>query len=115
MLKLFEMWSMEHATQLQPILKRYPGVPSASAHVLSAVLFKGARKGGLGLLRDFQDLHLLLSDVHGGWTIAGQLAAALRDDDLLALCNTYPSQTIRQMEWIETRVKELAPQVLIAV
>lgn len=115
LLKEFERWSNEHAERLSRVLPRYPGVPALSTHVLSAVLFKGPRKSGLGLLRDLQDLHLLLSDVHGGWTIAGQLAAALRDDELLELCNTYPSQTVRAMEWVETRIKELAPQVLIAV
>jgi hypothetical protein len=115
LLKTFEGWSKEHAEKLRPVLERYPGAPSTSAHVLSAVLFKGPRKGGLGLLRDFQDLHLLASDVHGGWTIAGQLAAALRDDELLELCNTLPSEIVRAMEWIETRIKEIAPQVLIAV
>jgi hypothetical protein len=111
----FEGWSREHVRLLEPIVGRFPGMPALSPHILANVLFKGQRKGGLGLLRDFQDLHLLAGDVHGGWTIAGQVAAALRDEDLLNLCNSLPSQTVRQMEWIETRIKELAPHVLIAV
>jgi hypothetical protein len=111
--KVFEGWCNEHVETLRLVIERYPGAPSTSAHVLSAVLFKGPRKGGIGLLRDLQDLHLLLADVHGGWSITGQLAAALRDDDLLQLCNTYPAQTVRQMEYVETRIKELAPQVLV--
>jgi hypothetical protein len=113
-LRTFERWSKEHVERLRPALERYPGSPAMSPHILAAILFKGPRKGGLGLLRDLQDLHLLLGDVHGGWTIAGQLAAALRDDELLELCNTYPSQTVRQMEFIETHIKDIAPQVLIA-
>jgi hypothetical protein len=113
LLGMFEQWSNEHAEKLRPVLERYPGTPALSTHILATVLFKGQRKGGLGLLRDLQDLHLLLGDVHGGWTIAGQLAAALRDDELLELCDTLPKQTVRAMEWVDTRIKELAPQVLI--
>jgi hypothetical protein len=115
MARIFEMWSREHIAKLQPVLKRLRGAPSTSAHMLARVLFNGKRKGGLGLLRDLRDLHLLAFHVHGGWTIAGQLAAALRDDELLHLCNILPSQTVRQAEWLETRIKELAPQVLIAI
>jgi hypothetical protein len=113
-LRIFSNWSREHYAKLEPVLKRFPGVPALSTHIHGGILFKGQRKGGLGLLRDLQDLHLLVVDAHGGWTIAGQLGAALRDDELLELCNTLPSQTVRQAEWLETRIKELAPQVLIA-
>ncbi len=74
LLREFARWSIEHVEKLQPILERYAGAPTSSAHVLSAVLFKGQRKRGIGLLRDLQDLHLLAGDVHGGWSIAGQLA-----------------------------------------
>ena len=105
-------WSENHAEKLDGLLDRYPGAPASSPVVLSAVLFKGSRKKSIGLLRDLQDLSLLAHAVHGNWTVIDQVAAATRDDDLKRLCDSYISETVRQMQWLDTRIKDVAPQAL---
>jgi hypothetical protein len=105
-------WSERHAELLERVVVRYPGVPATSPKVLSAVLFKGPRKGQIGLLRDLTDLAILAHVVQGLWTIIDQCAAALRDAEMKALCDTYISETKRQLEFLDTRIKQIAPQAL---
>jgi ferritin-like metal-binding protein YciE len=112
MLMLLARWSNVHVEKLDPIVKRYPGASATSPQILSSVLFKGPRKGSIGFLRDLQDLSLLAHAVHGNWTVIDQVAAATRDDDMKALCDAHISETMRQLEWMDTRIKEVAPQVL---
>jgi len=81
--------------------------------VLSA-LFAGPRKGSAGLLNDLLELALLAGEAQALWALAGQGAHALRDDALLAICTTLPSQIDRQKIWLETMLKSLAPQLFIA-
>ena len=111
-LQMLATWSLTHAEKLQPLTKRYRGVPAASPRVLASVLFKGPRKGGIGLLRDLADVAILAHAVHGTWTAVDQVAAALRDDELKALCDTCISETKRQLDWLDSHMKEIAPQVL---
>jgi hypothetical protein len=41
-----------------------------------------------------------------------QAAQATRDDELLALASACHPQTLRQMRWTNTMIKNLSPQVL---
>jgi hypothetical protein len=109
---MLAQWSQHHAELLEPIAKRYAGAPAASPRLLAAVLFKGPRRGAIGLLRDLADLAILAHAVAGSWTAIDQAAAALRDDELKALCDAYIAENKRQIEWLDTRMKELAPQAL---
>ena len=112
-LRTLAQWSTLHAEKLQPLLKRYPGAAALSPRILSSVLFKGPRKGGIGLLRDLADLAILAHALHGTWTMIDQAAAALRDAEMKAMCDTFISQTKRQIEWLDTRIKQTAPQALV--
>src|SRR5947209_5113329 len=111
-LNMMAEWSDRHVKLLQPLNRRYRGGAVLSARLFAGVLFKGPRKGSIGLLRDLQDLAAIAHSVHGYWTVADQLAASLRDRELKALCDAEISQTLRQIEWIDSRIKELAPQAL---
>lgn len=113
-LQMMREWSYEHAQLLDMPIERYRGVPASSSRTLASVLFKGPRKGTLGLLRDLQDLAILAHAVHGGWTVVDQAAAALRDDEIKVLCDTRISQTLRQIEWLDTQIKQIAPSALIS-
>ncbi len=105
-------WSIAHCELLEPLIVRYPGSPALSIGLLAAVLFKGPRRGSIGLLRDLADLAVLAHAAHGTWTAIDQAAAALRDDEMKAACDAAIPQCMRQLEWIDTRIKNVAAQSL---
>lgn len=77
-------------------------------------LFQGTRSGGLGLLRDLQDLYLMASESDISWTVIGQAAQGVRDKDLFAIVQHCEGETATQLKWLRTRMKEAAPQALVA-
>ncbi len=106
-------WSFEHVVKLDAPIARYHATPVPDVKLLLSAMFAGPRHGPIGLLNDLHDLISLAGEVQLGWALIGQVARALRDAELLELCKTLPTQTERQKEWLETRIKALAPQVLI--
>jgi hypothetical protein len=72
------------------------------------------RSGGVGLLRDLQDLYTLASFVDITWTVVGQAGQGLRDPELLDVVAACEGETGRQLLWLKTRIKQAAPQALIA-
>jgi anaerobic selenocysteine-containing dehydrogenase len=88
----------------------------ASDHEASRVrnsLFKGPRSGGFGLVRNLHDLFLLTTEAHLGWMILLQAAQALRDKEFIAACTKLGSETDGQRSWLQTRIKQAAPQALL--
>ncbi|MFZ0385225.1 MAG: hypothetical protein WAL22_06160 [Solirubrobacteraceae bacterium] len=69
-------------------------------------------EGGLLLLRDLRELHLLYAAASIDWVILAQGAQAARDAELLAVVTHAHAQTLRGLKWIVTRIKTAAPQVL---
>ena len=47
------------------------------------------------------------------WTLVGQAAQGLRDDDLLKVVTTNEKETAMQLKWLRTRMKQAAPQALV--
>ena len=98
-------------------IKRFTSVfGAASEHEASRVkhsLFKGPRSGGFGLVRDLHDLFLLVTEAHLGWMILLQAAHALRDKELIAACTKLGGETDSQRSWLQTRIKQAAPQALL--
>ncbi len=47
------------------------------------------------------------------WTMIGQAAQGTRDPELLEVVEVCEAETATQMKWIETRMKQAAPQALI--
>ena len=72
-----------------------------------------SRTGALALLRDLQDVRMLVSFVDTTWTVVKQAALALRDEELLAVTVDCESQTKLQQDWLLTRIKGAAPQALL--
>lgn len=88
----------------------------ASDHEASRVkksLFQGPRKGGFGLVRDLHDLFLITTEADLGWTILLQTAQALRDKEFIAACTKLGGETDGQRSWLQTRIKQAAPQALL--
>jgi hypothetical protein len=102
-----------HAEQLKPFVDRYGEEAPEEPDRLHSEIFHGSRAGGLGLLRDLQDLYLMAAECDISWTLVGQAAHGLRDNDLLDVVTTNEKETAVQLKWLRTRMKEAAPQALV--
>ncbi|WP_030798536.1 hypothetical protein [Streptomyces sp. NRRL S-337] len=71
-------------------------------------------ESGLLLLRDLRRLYVKAEATYINWIMLGQAARALRDQDLLTALGPLQQQTRTQATWITTRIKEAAPQILVA-
>ena len=81
---------------------------------LHAEGLSATRQGPVGLLRDLQDLYLLASLVDITWTMVKQAGSALRDQELLEVVAKCDAETATQLRWLQTRMKQAAPQALVA-
>ena len=100
--------------KLGPIVERYGEHREAEPERLHAAEFEQTRTGGVGLLRDLQDLYALASFTDITWTVVGQAAQGLRDEELIDVVSSCEQDTARQLAWLKTRIKQSAPQALIA-
>jgi hypothetical protein len=102
-----------HAERLAPFVERYGEDAPEEPDRLHSEIFRGTRTGGLGLLRDLQDLYLMGAECDMAWTLLGQAAQGLRDGGLLEVVMTCEGETAMQMKWLRTRMKQAAPQALV--
>jgi hypothetical protein len=105
-------WCSGHVEALRPAIERYGAARSVEGERLRRALFRGRRTGGFGLLRDVHDLITLASSVHGCWTGLRQAARERRDTALATICDTCDAETGRQIAWLETKLRQAAPQAL---
>jgi hypothetical protein len=116
--RLLASMSAGHITALEPVAQRYheqrAGEDLHEPERLHAATLESTRRGQIGLLRDLQDLHLLATLVQTTWTVLAQGAQGLRDRELLDIANHCSSETSRQLSWLTTTIKAVAPQALIA-
>ncbi|SHF14572.1 hypothetical protein [Streptoalloteichus hindustanus] len=114
----------EHVRRLAPFAERY-GAPVREPHVGSPRLLDALRRksgellghselAGPLLLRDLCDLSLAAHEVEIAWVILGQVAQAVRDRELLQVVTTCHEDTRMCEKWLRTRIKQVAPQVLVA-
>lgn len=119
-------WSRQHVARLAEAGARFgmelsPTADEGDNGVVQQVLEKTAKAMGrrpepaLLLLKDLRELHLCAAGNNLGWEMLGQAAKALRDTKLLRLVEDCSSQTVRQMKWSNTLIKELSPQVLVSL
>jgi hypothetical protein len=102
-----------HAERLAPFASRYGEDAPAEPDRLHAEIFTGSREGPLGLLRDLHDLYVMAAQCDIAWTLVGQAAKGLRDDDLLGVVEACEEETAVQLKWLRTRMKQAAPQALV--
>ena len=102
-----------HAERLRPFADRYGTDAPSEPDRLHSELFKGTRSGGLGLLRDLQDLYLMATECDISWTMIGQAAQGARDTDLIEVVKACEGETTIQLKWLKTRMKQAAPQALV--
>lgn len=102
-----------HAEKIQPFADRYGEDAPEEPERLHSELFSGTRSGSLGLLRDMQDLFLMATECELAWTMIGQAAQGARDRELLETVNACAPETSVMLKWINTRMKQAAPQTLL--
>ncbi len=78
-------------------------------------IFRGNRSGGLGLLRDLQDLLLMASEADMAWTLIGQAGQGLRDRELKEVVDACEGETAVQLKWLRGHLKVAGPQALVVV
>ena len=96
----------------EPGAERMTNVLSGLRHKTSELM--GRRpESGLLLLRDLRELYLMAEAANIHCLALGQVAHAVRDHDLLDEVSDLHKQTLTQIKWLKTRIKEAAPQVLV--
>jgi hypothetical protein len=103
----------QHAGRLEPFARRYAEDAPDEPDRLHSELFRGTRTGGIGLLRDLQDLYLMAAECDICWTVVGQAAQGARDKDLLEVVTASEGETALQLAWLRSRMKQAAPQALV--
>jgi hypothetical protein len=110
--KRFAEWSRRHSEALGPAIKRFGTHKVDEPARVRSALFHGTRIGGVGLLRDLHDLSLLARQADLNWTSIEQAAKSLHDDELQAICGRSKEDLGRQLAWLDTQIKQTAPQAL---
>ncbi|MES5817750.1 hypothetical protein [Streptomyces sp. RG80] len=116
-------WSREHSTRLAELGRHHDvdldgPADDPSPGALAGLREKAAEalgrrpEAGLLLLYDLRDLHLAAARNSLYWEMLAQTAQATHDERLLALVTDCHPQTLRQMRWTNTLIKELSPQLL---
>jgi len=111
--RFFADQAERHLADLVQVAERYGEQRETEPERLHAAEFGGIRHGGVGLLRDLQDLYVLASLVDITWTAVGQAARGLRDRELIEVVGRCENDVTRQLTWLRTRLKQAAPQALI--
>jgi hypothetical protein len=110
--RLHSNWCDGHLDILRPAAARYHAEGSRQGERLRRALFRGRRLGGFGLLRDLHDLLTLATSVHACWMALLQAAREMHDADLEKACRACDAETLRQISWLETKLRRAAPQAL---
>src|SRR4029079_10980756 len=103
----------ERAAALEPFASRYAEDAPDEPERLHSELFRGTRSGGIGLLRDLQDLYLMAAECDITWTVVGQAAHGARDAELVDVVGRCEHETAIQLKWLRSRMKQAAPQALV--
>jgi hypothetical protein len=103
-----------HVARLDPVIARYGEErDDDEPERLHRMLFEGPRSGPLALLRDLHDLYLLAAECDVAWTLVGQAAQGLRDEELLGVVSSCEGETKIHLKWLLGRMKVAAPQALV--
>lgn len=110
---LFEGWSRKARDALAPFVETDGERRAGESEGLGDVLLRGRRARPFGLLRDLHDLRLLTNESLISLTVLAQASAALRDEEPSGTLGRVRRANERQWEWLMTRIKQAAPQILV--
>jgi hypothetical protein len=98
----------EHAERLRPFSERN----EASGVHGSDGDGAGLHPIGVPLLDDLRRLFVTAQNVGVLWVMVAQAARSRRDRELVDVCDECHAESVVQMHWLLTRIKESAPQAL---
>ena len=110
--RLHSNWCRAHIDAIRAQAKRHGMSRASTGKRLRRALFRGGRVGGSGLVRDLQDLLTLATSVHACWIVLRQTALERHDRSLVATCQDCGAETVRQISWLESKLRHSAPQAL---
>lgn len=102
-----------HVEALERFVERYGEEEQSEPERLHAEGLDETRSGPVGLLRDLQDLFMLVSFVSVTWTMLAQAAQGARDTELLDVATRCEHEAGTQLAWLRTRMQQAAPQALL--
>lgn len=115
-------WSADHLCRIAEVgahrgLKLDPEPPDddtllARVRQRTGELLGRRSEPGLLLLADLRELHVRAAGVSVDWEMLGQVAQAVRDQELLELTSSCHPETLRQLRWSNATIKVTAPQIL---
>ncbi len=109
----FAEMSHVHEQAIERFTSIYGETSENEASRVKKSLFQGPRSGGFGLVRDLHDLFLITTEAYLGWMILLQTSQALRDKEFIAACTKLGGESDGQRSWLQTRIKQAAPQALL--
>jgi len=110
---MFAQWSRQAFAELAPFAERYGTHQAGEPKRLKRVLVKRRQmRSGFHLVRDLHDLFLLVNEGLISMTVLHQASMAMRDAVLEATLKGIRERNERQRRWLETRIKQAAPQAL---
>jgi len=77
-------------------------------------LIGGRSNASLLMLRDLRLIYTKASGVSTDWEMMAQAAQGIKDTGLLAVTERCHPDTLRQMRWANTKLKESSTQVLLS-
>jgi hypothetical protein len=118
-------WSQKHTQRLAETAGHYdldlagprkePPGPMAALREKTAEAIGKRPEPALLLLHDLRELHLSAAGNSMYWEMLAQTAQATSDRRLLDLAADCHPQTLRQMRWTNTMIKQLSAQALTSV
>jgi hypothetical protein len=116
------VWSQDHVRRLAAIGQNYgleldpepAGDPTALQRIRQEIGDRLGRRSSpaLLLLRDLRSIYVDASGVSVDWEMVAQAAQGVRDRELLELATTCHPDTLRQVKWANSQIKEKTPQIL---
>lgn len=110
---LLAEWSREAASILRSWRDEYPAAEQVTSSRLLKAFSTQRSQHGLDLLLEIQNLYLMANESFIAITILLQAAKALRNKPLLSNLETISSSNARQRQWLMSRMRLAAAQVLL--
>jgi len=109
---LFGTWSNENVAAIRPYIAKYGEPRDAAASTSDQTIAIGRQETGFGLMRDLQDMWLMVNESMISTAVLIQAARALGDGDLERDLSAVDGRNERQRTWLLTRIRQAAPQTL---
>ena len=109
---LFAAWSRENAAAVRPYVDKYGERREGEPEALDQALLIRRPQTAFGLLRDLQDLWLMVNESTISAAVLSQGARALGDRALERDLHGVEDRNERPPAWLLTRIRQAAPQTL---